>query len=147
MHWIYNDGGRKDAGYKGDTGDCVTRAISIATGRPYQKIYDLINNHAELERPGAKSRQGRRSHANKGVFKATVQRVMKDLGWVWHPTMGIGTGCKVHLRKDELLGGTIIVSLSKHLSTVIDGVIHDTYDTSRNGTRCVYGYWTPPTSM
>lgn len=147
MHWIYNDGGRKSAGYKGDSGDCVTRAISIATGRPYQEIYDLINNHAELERPGARRRQGRRSHANKGVFKSTVQRLLKDLGWVWHPTMGIGTGCKVHLRKDELPGGTIIVSLSKHLSTVIDGVIHDTYDTSRNGTRCVYGYWMPPTSM
>jgi hypothetical protein len=24
---------------------------------------------------------------------------------------------------------------------VIDGVIHDTHDCSRGGTRCVYGYW------
>jgi len=24
---------------------------------------------------------------------------------------------------------------------VIDGVINDTYDCSREGTRCVYGYW------
>jgi hypothetical protein len=24
---------------------------------------------------------------------------------------------------------------------VIDGVIHDTFDPSRGGTRCVYGYW------
>jgi hypothetical protein len=24
---------------------------------------------------------------------------------------------------------------------VIDGVIHDTHDCSRNGTRCVYGYY------
>ena len=22
-----------------------------------------------------------------------------------------------------------------------DGVVHDTYDPSRDGTRCVYGYW------
>ena len=24
---------------------------------------------------------------------------------------------------------------------MIDGVIHDTYDPTRGGTRCVYGYW------
>lgn len=35
----YNDGGRKDAGYKGFTGDCVCRAICIASGLPYQKVY------------------------------------------------------------------------------------------------------------
>jgi hypothetical protein len=24
---------------------------------------------------------------------------------------------------------------------VIDGVLHDTHDCTRGGTRCVYGYW------
>lgn len=42
MKFNYNDGGRADAGYKGKTGDCVCRAISIATERPYKEIYDLI---------------------------------------------------------------------------------------------------------
>jgi hypothetical protein len=23
----------------------------------------------------------------------------------------------------------------------VDGALHDTYNGSRNGTRCVYGYW------
>lgn len=27
MQFKYNDGGRRRAGYKGNTGDCVTRAI------------------------------------------------------------------------------------------------------------------------
>ena len=62
-------------------------------------------------------------------------------GWKWTPTMGIGTGCRVHLRPEELPGGRIIVSLSKHWCAVIDGVPHDTHDPSRGGTRCVYGYW------
>jgi len=56
--------------------------------------------------------------------------------------MGIGTGCKVHLREEELPKGKIIASVSKHLTTVIDGIIHDTHDPQRNGTRCVYGYYT-----
>jgi len=55
--------------------------------------------------------------------------------------MFIGSGCRVHLRSKELPMGTLIVSVSKHLTTVIDGVINDTHDCSRDGTRCVYGYW------
>lgn len=30
---------------------------------------------------------------------------------------------------------------SKHLTCVKDRVLYDTYDCSRDGTRCVYGYW------
>ena len=52
--------------------------------------------------------------------------------------------CTVHLRADELPAGRIIASLSRHVVAVIDGVIHDIYDPSRDGTRCVYGYWTVP---
>jgi hypothetical protein len=55
--------------------------------------------------------------------------------------MGIGTGCSVHLRANELPPGRLIVSVSKHLVGVIDGVIHDTHDCSRAGDRCVYGYF------
>ena len=66
---------------------------------------------------------------------------MKELGFDWVPCMSLGTGCQVHMHKDELPGGVIIVSLSRHYAAVIDGVVHDIYDPSRNGTRCVYGYW------
>jgi hypothetical protein len=55
--------------------------------------------------------------------------------------MAIGQGCRTHLRADELPSGRPIVSVSKHLVAVIDGVIHDIYDCSRDGTRCVYGYF------
>ena len=33
-NYIYNDGGRLDAGYSGYTRDCVTRSIAIASGKP-----------------------------------------------------------------------------------------------------------------
>lgn len=36
MQFQYNDGGRAEAGFKGTTGDCVCRAIAIATERPYR---------------------------------------------------------------------------------------------------------------
>ena len=139
MEWEYTDGGRADAGYRGSTGDCTTRAIAIITERPYQEIYDIVNEYAKRERK-SKTRTSK-SSARTGVYRATVRRILKDLGFEWVPTMQIGSGCKVHLKASELPSGKIIVSLSKHLAAVIDGVIYDTHDPSREGTRCVYGYW------
>jgi hypothetical protein len=55
--------------------------------------------------------------------------------------MAVGQGCQVHLRQHEIPTGRLIVKVSKHLSAVIDGVIHDTHNPGRGGTRCVYGYY------
>jgi hypothetical protein len=57
--------------------------------------------------------------------------------------MSIGSGCTMHVREDELplVHDRLIVRVTKHLFAVIDGVIHDTSDPSRGGTRCVYGYY------
>jgi hypothetical protein len=146
----YNDGGRAAAGFKGEAGDCVVRAIAIATQMPYREIYALVNHVAKespkhrLIRSRGKTRYMPRSNARKGVLKADIRKVMARIGWTWVPTMLIGSGCKVHLRADELPTGRIIVSVSKHLTALINGVIQDTHDPSRDGTRCVYGYYTIP---
>jgi hypothetical protein len=149
LAFCYDDGGRAAAGFKGTTGDCVCRAIAIATGRPYADVYADLHDVAQTERPRARKVRGktvqrRRSNPRRGVKRPTIRRYLEELGWSWTPTMGIGTGCKVHLRADELPRGRLIVSLSKHLAAVVDGVLHDLSDCSRHGTRCVYGYWTPP---
>lgn len=146
MKFVYNDGGREAAGFKGSTGDCVCRAIAIATERPYKEIYDLINEYGKAERPNRKTRKGNkyngsRSSARTGVYKDTIRKIMEQFGWKWVPTMQIGQGCKVHLAEDELPSGRLVVSVSRHCTAVIDGVINDTYDPSRDGTRCVYGYF------
>lgn len=136
--FVLDDGGRSAAGYRGDTDDCVTRAIAIAADLPYREVYDALNEAARRERP----RNGRkRSSSRTGVGRATIRRFLEDLGWEWTPTMQIGSGCRVHLRADELPPGRLVVSVSKHVVAVIDGVLHDTHDCSRGGTRCVYGYW------
>lgn len=141
------DGGREAAGYKGSAGDCVTRAIAIATERNYQEVYDEVwaatEKYGETRRDrDAKKIQSRGGTPRNGVMKKVTKEYLTALGWKWTPTMGIGTGCKIHLRDGELPMGRLIVSVSKHLVAVIDGVINDTYDCSREGTRCVYGFWT-----
>jgi len=52
MKFQFNDGGRTAAGYKGSAGDCVVRSVAIATGLPYQQIYDLVNKLSGRERRG-----------------------------------------------------------------------------------------------
>ena len=141
MEFVYSDGGRSNYYKAKDVGDCVCRAICNATGEDYQKVYKALNAMAKNERT-SRHRGGKRSSSRNGVFKETFKKYLKDLGWVWHPTMQIGSGCKVHMRPEELPGGILIVSLSRHLTCVKDGVLYDTYDCSRDGTRCVYGYFT-----
>jgi hypothetical protein len=139
LAFVVDDGGRKAAGYKGKSGDCVVRSAAIATGLAYQQIYDSVNKLAQRERLGARKRG--KSSARDGVYKGTTRKLLESLGWQWTPTMEIGSGCRVHLRAGERPPGRLIVSVSGHLTAVIDGVIHDTHDPSRRGTRCVYGYW------
>ena len=146
LDFLNNDGGREKAGYKGTTGDCVTRSISIASGLPYQKVYNDLytlttnwrlnsnSKHSKIAKPKDDSPRN-------GVYKDVYDSYIKSLGFKWIPTMKIGQGCKVHLRKNELPQGKLIVRVSKHITSVIDGVINDTYNCSRNGTRCVYGYY------
>jgi len=139
MEFVYNDGGRKEAGYKGTTGDCVTRAIAIVTNKPYQEVYDALNLLAESERTGKRKRGI--SNARTGVYRVTYDKYLKSLGYTWIPTMKIGTGCKVHLRSSELPKGRLVVTVSRHITAVIDGISHDIHNCSRNEMRCVYGYY------
>ena len=120
----YNDGGWKGA----KRGDCVIRAISIATERPYDLVFNELMDLAKEKQ-------------NLPNDKKVYKPYLEELGWTWVPTMGIGTGCKVHLKESELPKGRVICRLSKHLVAVIDGVMNDIYDSSRDGTRCVYGYF------
>ena len=150
MEVVIDDGGRAAAGYKGHAGDCVTRAITIATGKPYQEVYAAmwlgLTDYAVSHRDRTAKRIGRGggrlgTTPRNGVSPKVYNTYLRSLGWRWVPTMRIGSGCTVHLRSDELPSGRLIVRLSGHVVAVIDGVIHDTYDCSRDGTRCVYGYW------
>lgn len=137
--FVYNDGGRCNAGLPGKASDCVARAIAIATGEAYQDVCRALDSLARLERKGRRKRKV--SNSQTGVHRYAKSKYLKARGWKFITTMGIGTGCRVHLRGDELPKGRLIVQVSKHLVAVIEGVINDTHDCSRDGTRCVYGYW------
>ena len=124
------DGGREKYFAAPKVSDCVTRAIAIATERDYKEVYDEMKRFLGYT-------------PRNGIHHKDTQKVMKHFGGVWVAKMKIGSGCTTHLKDDEIpMEGRIICNLSGHVCAVVNGVIHDTHDPSRRGTRCVYGYWT-----
>lgn len=153
MPFVYDDGGRAASGRKGYAGDCVCRAVAIASGRPYDEVYRALAAGAGQER------KTRGRSAREGIFttRQWFKRYMVGLGFTWTPTMRIGSGATVHLVAGELPMGRLVVSVSRHYTAVIDGVVRDTLNSQRStfwygadgaveriSERCVYGYWTAP---
>jgi len=130
IEFVQDDGGRSDAGFKGVTGDCVVRAIAIASGKPYKEVYQAISAIV-----------GKGRSPRDGAFRKEFHPYILSLGFTWVPTMKVGQGCTVHLRSDELPSGRLIVRVSKHIAAVVDGKLRDNHDSSRGGSRCVYGYY------
>ena len=146
LGFVRNDGGRQAAGFQGRAGDCVVRAIAIAAERPYLEVYEALRNANALYAEGRSSRLAkhiavRGSSPRNGNHRTVFHDYILSLGFEWVPTMVVGKGCQVHMRSTEIPAGRLIVKVSKHLSAVIDGVIHDTHNPARGGTRCVYGYY------
>lgn len=160
LHWdgteslpfCEDDGGRAAAGYRGRAGDCVTRAVAIASGRPYGEVYEALSGGQRTQRKTARARS-RSARDGVSTSRKWFKETMRQWGFEWVPTMRVGQGCTTHLLKGELPEqGRLVVSVSKHYTAVIDGVIHDTHDPTRatiwfdaGGNRmthrCVYGYW------
>lgn len=136
MDYKHDDGGRKKAGYKGATGDCLSRALAIVTRRSYQEIYELVNEFGERERRADPSR------ARTGVYGPTAKRIAEHLGLTWTRTLASKrTGAALYLTSPDLPRGRIVVSLAGHYCAVINGVIHDTFDPSQKKPKRVYGYF------
>jgi hypothetical protein len=50
MPFVKDDGGRSQAGYKGYAGDCVCRAVTIASGLPYAEVYEALAKGSRSQR-------------------------------------------------------------------------------------------------
>jgi hypothetical protein len=151
--WVYTDGGREAAGYRGRTGDCVIRAITLAVypevvadptseaaGIRYKTMYRALQER-QREYMGASKALGRNSVRN-GVYTVVYREMLKDAKWKWTPTKSAKP--KTYLRREDLPGGRLIVEVNRHLVAVIDGTIYDQFDSGRDGTRPVYGFWEAP---
>lgn len=122
MHFQYDDGGRAAAGYRENAGDCVARSIAIAAELSYRQVCEALD---ELVAKAGACRPGW-SSANGGMPWGLCGQYIESLGWQWTPK-------QLDLRRDRLPRGRIILAMPAHYTTVINGVIHDTFDASELG--------------
>lgn len=135
MKFEFNDGGREKAGYKGTTGDCVVRAISIATKTPYQEVYDDLFEMNKCWKGNSKISKNIQKNPSprNGVARIVITKYLKGKGW------DRATG-NLKLDDEKFKNGTYICSVRSHLTVVRDGVLLDSYDSQMTS-----GYFAPKT--
>ena len=142
LPYVEDDGGRSKYFRAKEVGDCVCRAITIASGRDYKEVYDALREITKA------SRAKRKGNPRSGVFtqRTGFKRMMKDLGFTWTSLCSIGQKESSHLFSDEMpLKGRHVCSAHRHYIALVDGVVHDTWDSRYDSfgfPRRIYGYWT-----
>lgn len=54
IKFVFDDGGRQLSDFKGVAGDCVARAISIASNKPYSEVYNTLVEGMKNQRRSGK---------------------------------------------------------------------------------------------
>jgi hypothetical protein len=132
----YNDGGRKKAGFKGTTGDCVTRAIAIALKQPYAEVYEWVNVLCAYSFTANKRRREEEdepSYAHNGPYLMDIMPGLNNRGWRYYVARG------KEMTLDQIPRGRIVARVKNkdmegfHLMAIVNGVIHDTFDWQTRG--------------
>jgi hypothetical protein len=130
QNFVWDDGGRSSAGFVGLTGDCVPRAISIATGIAYRDVYHALRQTSPLS-------------PRYGVSESVYSEYLKRRGWQHR---GIDGGL---VDEEKFPDGLVIIGCQKpypskgHLFALVDGSIRDTWDVRDDGAYVTKEVWVP----
>lgn len=124
-YFTYNNTNPKNSK---SSGDCVVRAISIGTGKPWDEVYE------ELCKLGMKLK------AMPNDDK-TYRTYLKNLGYVQQKQPRKVDNTKYTVRefaKKAKKTDVFIISVANHLTCIRDNKIQDTWNC---GDKCVGNYW------
>lgn len=153
LNLVIFDGGREDAGYKGDAGDCVTRAISIATAWESDSRYEYEKHRSALMerkatwRKTSRSKRAKASKSNSvrnGTPKEVYRPYLEDLGWERVSLVKFGDPTRKEMVKEDIPNDVVILEVRKHIVACVRHTVYDTWD-SRESTLFVDGYATDET--
>lgn len=156
LPYRYDDGGRKIAGYKGTTGDCVIRAIAIYKSLPYIDVRTRARHWGYMDWQWNLTKGRANGHFNKKIKKpgSAMEKMFIDefgLSWVKSDFR------QVHGRWRRLCIGDLpnncIASMRKHVVAIRLGIVCDTWNCTKQYLivddwgnervkhRAVYGFW------
>ena len=147
-------GGRRAAGYKGDVPDCVVRATAIVMGLDYDETLHMLQDmnfewhrNTICQLPWMRNRR----EENEGFSPSRMSEEFRSIAWgvptklahVLYQDLGFtykrtfAKGWFISNYSDLVnygllpLEGSLVLVMRGHVSAVIDGVIHDTFDTRK----------------
>ena len=100
--------------------DCTVRAISLAENKTWNQTYDELSDAAR----------------SRGMMFNSVEFIEDYLDYKYRRTCH--SSKYVGEFADEHLYGTYLVTMSNHITVVIDGTIYDTFDCSDRIMRCAW---------
>ena len=142
----YDDAGRFEAGYKGNAGDCLCRALTVFSGIEYQSVYDSIA--ATLKSYGypktanmytanrAFGAYGRKTKITKALG-AICREIMEDWGF-----SHLKNTLKLDINAVAKAFPDCIVFFKSHAAAIENGILIDTWDS-----RCLRGRPRIPVSI
>jgi hypothetical protein len=134
MDYVKTDGGRKDAGYKTTKPyqiDCAVRSISIALDEDYRTVF-VEMMELGLEMGGYPS------------MKPVYETYLENKGWTKNKCPRNEQGKLIKIRNWKDAPARTVVLNSGHLTAIVDGAVHDTWDCRY---RPVNSYWTDPETI
>lgn len=117
---VINDAGRGTSGIVGETNDCTVRALATATGKPYATAWTFMADNGRRKRKGAPFQSILRRNAHTALgFKFTPYPVQRSRGLA-----------SLLRRHPFLASGTWILHSTSHVSTMKDGILYDSFDST-----------------
>lgn len=124
---LWNVNPTQEDGKKWNKGDCVVRAFAMSAGITWIKAFDLLTKRA---------RETYNMPNDKNCYKAVFEEYGFDYVGIkavkGKKRMTVEDFCKKHRK------GRFIVDIANHLTSVVDGICYDTWNTAN---KCVYCYW------
>ena len=125
----FDDAGRSQSKRSRQQNDCTVRALALAVDISYDEAYDI------LKEAGRKCGAG--FHFKDWVTTAQVNNCKFE--WISFPATKGERRMNPQKFCNTFPSGKYIARVAKHVFCVIDGVVHDTFESAED--RCIYGCW------
>ena len=117
----YSDGGRHDSKHTHEDNDCTVRAIAIAFGISYDDAYNFLRYHGRKPSDAYQIHELLSDYCKqKLLFNCQISKIPFPTR-KGYQRMNMAAFCHLYPT------GTYILSCLQHVSTCIDGIIHDTW--------------------